>query len=326
MTKKFKPLRGALIDLDKVTWPMFMSPKLDGIRALVDREGVISKNLLLLPQPAVQRKFWHGELAGLEGELIVGHPTDPDIYNTTMSFVMSKSEVAFKPEAPGTLGPYDSAQTPCTFYVFDDVSIDPNTPFRERLDAIRARVKALQQRGFAVEVVPQIFVGTKELAVELYERFLDDGYEGAIFRSPNGIYKYGQSTLNEGFMLKWKPKVDFTAQVLDVYESMANNNEAVEDKLGHTKRSSHKANKVGKGTLGGVVAKDLETGETFRCGIFQGLKKADLQKLWDEHNSGVAPLIGRYFDAYKMGYGQKVRPRHPRWFRWRDAKDVSLPD
>lgn len=312
MSKRFKPLRGALIDLDKVTWPMFMSPKLDGIRAIVDREGVISKNLLLLPQPAVQRKFWQGELAGLEGELIVGYPTDHDVYNTTQSFVMSKSEPATEPT--------------CTFYVFDDVSLDPAMPFRERLERIRTRVMALKQRGFAVEVVPQIFVGTKVLAIELYERFLDDGYEGAIFRSPDGVYKYGQSTLNEGFMLKWKPKVDFTAQILDVYESMANKNEAVEDKLGHTKRSSHKANKVGKGTLGGVIAKDLETGETFRCGIFQGLKKADLQKLWDEHNSGEAPLIGRYFDAFKMGYGQKVKPRHPRWFRWRDAKDVSLPD
>lgn len=312
MSKQFKPLRGALIDLAQVKWPMYMSPKLDGIRALVHMDGVLSKNLITLPQPAVQRKFWHGELIGLEGELIVGQPTDHDVYNTTQSFVMSKSEPEVEP--------------PCTFWVFDDVSIPSNIPFEERYQKFAARVKALQQRGFAVEVLPQQLIDSAEHATHRYELYLDSNYEGAIFRSPQGIYKHGSSTLKEGYMLKWKPKIDFTAQVIDVYESMANNNEATTDNLGHTKRSSHKANKVGKGTLGGVVARDLESGETFRCGIFVGLKKADLQKLWDEHHSGAAPLTGRYFDAYKMGYGQKVRPRHPRWIRWRSPEDISLPD
>ncbi len=312
MTKRFKPLRGALIDLKQATWPMLMSPKLDGIRALVHVEGVISKNLLLLPQPAVQRNFWHGELAGLEGELIVGKPTDHDVYNTTQSFVMSKSEHGTEP--------------PCTLWVFDDTSLPVDMPFEERLARIDTRISALKRLGFSVELVPHTGIGSAEEATVKYEEYLDQNYEGAIFRSPTGIYKYGQSTLSEGYMLKWKPKVDFTAKVLDVFESMVNNNEATVDALGYTKRSSHKANKVGKGTLGGVIALDLESGEIFRCGIFKGLKKPDLQKLWDDHVSGVAPLTGRYFDAYKMGYGQKVKPRQPRWFRWRSAEDISLPD
>lgn len=300
---------GIAIDFEKARWPMYMSPKLDGIRIHVTPDGVVSKKLITIPQPWVQDMFWKPEFKGLEGEIIVGEPTDPDVYNTTQSFVMSKKRLV--PDRKVVL------------HVFDDTTVSPDLPFKERLRLFQARVYKLVRQGFPVACIHQAFIGTKALALGTYNAYLEVGFEGAIFRAPEGPYKFGRSTVNEGWMLKFKPIEDFDAKVVGVFEKEHNGNEATKDNLGNTKRSSHQANKTGLDTLGGLIAEDLDSGETFRCGIFKGLKAADLKRLWEEHNDGTAPLTGRYFKAQKMGYGQKIKPRHPRWIGWRDAIDTE---
>jgi DNA ligase-1 len=307
MSKPFKPLRGVLMDLETSTWPKLVSAKIDGIRVLV-RDGVVySKNLKLIPQPTVQAALGRPEYNGFDAEITVGKSNDEGVYARTFSFVMSSQQ----------------KQEDFRVNVFDDFTL-PETPYRHRLGRVLSRCAEMQ--GGIILPVHHSLVANKEEAIRGYEWLLDEGYEGAIFRDPEAPYKFGQCTAIEGYLLKWKPVIDFTAEVLDVFEKQHNGNQARVGELGQTVRSSHKANKSGKGTLGGLIARDLDSGEVFRCGIFKGLKDADLQKLWDDHVSGVAPLTGRFFDAQKMGYGQKVRPRHPRWLRWRDARDVSLPD
>ncbi len=68
------------------------SPKLDGIRCTIQEGGAYSKSLKLIRNKHVQSLLANNEhLGGLDGELIVGSPTAPDVYGTTTSNIMRES-------------------------------------------------------------------------------------------------------------------------------------------------------------------------------------------------------------------------------------------
>ena len=90
----FKPLLSAKADradLGRLSYPLLASPKLDGIRAVVLDGQLVSRTLKPIPNDFIRNALSRPCLDGLDGELIVGSPTDPDIYLKTNSAVMSKS-------------------------------------------------------------------------------------------------------------------------------------------------------------------------------------------------------------------------------------------
>jgi DNA ligase-1 len=151
-----------------------------------------------------------------------------------------------------------------------------------------------------------------------------------MIRSTAGPYKFGRSTEKEGWLLKLKRFEDSEAVVLGCYELMHNANEATKDELGHTKRSSHKANKQGRGTLGGLHVRDLKTGVEFDIGT--GFDDALRAELWSLHQLNVALQVPAKFSAgavvgrvakYKFfPTGSKDKPRFPVFLGFRDSIDM----
>ena len=78
---------GVNADLSKLQFPVIISPKLDGIRAIVKDGVVYSRTGKPIPNKYVQDLFSH--FNGLDGELIVGNPTDKNVFQNTTSGVMS---------------------------------------------------------------------------------------------------------------------------------------------------------------------------------------------------------------------------------------------
>src|SRR5690606_40344965 len=101
---------------------------------------------------------------------------------------------------------------------------------------------------------------------------------GVMLRHPDGPYKHGRSTTKEGWLLKVKRFEDSEAQVIGYSEAQHNANEAKRNELGQLERSSHKAGKVGKQTLGALAVKDLKTGVEFDIGT--GFTESQRQLLW----------------------------------------------
>lgn len=298
----FRPLLSSPANLAKIAWPVLASQKLDGVRALVRDSVVYSRTLKEIPNEHVQYQFGRPEFNGFDGELIVGSPVDPAVYNTTQSAVMSHHG------CPDVF-----------FHVFDDFS-DPDLPFESRVEALTNRVLDLGETGRAehLKLVIPHEVTCLEDAESLYSDFLDQGYEGIMFRSPDGLYKYGRSTEREGILLKHKPVHDSDAVILSVFEQMQNNNTATVDALGFTTRSSHAENRMGKGTLGGFTARDVHTGVEFNVGIFTGVTAEERKDLWSKKES----LVGKTFKYSSLSVGVKTRPRHPRFIGWRDQIDI----
>lgn len=85
MKQTIRPMLGINADLDKIKFPVYASPKLDGVRAIITEEGVMSRSGKRIPNKHVQELFKH--LVGFDGELIVGDPTASNVFNTTTSSV-----------------------------------------------------------------------------------------------------------------------------------------------------------------------------------------------------------------------------------------------
>ena len=300
MSKPFQPLlasRDPIIYGDLDYSNLWQSPKLDGIRAIIVNGVVLSRNMKPIPSRQVQALFGgRPELEGYDGELIEGLAND-DPYSRTYSAVMAAD-----------------GEGDVSFYGFDHIS-HPLDEYHERYNRIDAN-----QRG--IVKVRQLPVLGEENVHEINGMFLEDGFEGSMlraFRGPTSFYKYGRSTLKAQTLLKLKELEDFEARVVGFEEEMHNGNEATQDAFGRTKRSTHAENKTGKGTLGKLIMEPLDGGPTFKVGIFKGATRDLKQSWWYGRND----LIGLYAKLQKMRYGEKDRPRHPRWIGWRDPIDMS---
>ena len=270
----FKPmLAEKLPDGQMPKFPCYVSPKLDGVRAVVFGGVVYSRKLKPIPNAHVQRMLGALILEGYDGELIVGSPTDPHAFTNTTSGVMS---VEGEPKV--------------VFHVFDH--FDKSTTFwnryRKTLNRTEARA-AISRAHRPVQLVPQKLVCSAEELLAAEQDYLDQGYEGAMVRSPDGPYKCGRATVKEGYLLKMKRFLDAEAVVLGFEELMHNQNELQTDALGHAKRSSAKSGKVGSGALGTLLVRDPKTGVEF--GIGGGFTAAERLELWKIRETLCGKLV-----------------------------------
>jgi DNA ligase-1 len=291
-------------DLDRLSYPRLVSPKLDGIRAVAKGGQLLSRRLKPIPNLATQAYFGDPRFSGMDGELVVGDPTDAMVFNRSSRGVMSKDG---DPQA--------------VFYLFDVWSL-PGVPYDQRLDwllkAYRLWPKKLRER---TAIVDQQLVMTPDELLAAETKYLDMGYEGIMSRSIAGKYKDGRSTLREGWLVKHKRFVDGEARVLECYPRMHNTNEAKLDETGHAKRSSHKAGKVATDVLGRMLVHDTKTDTVFELGA--GTMTLDeARQAWADWTADSVAFCGRIAKYAHFAYGAKDKPRLPVFKGWRDPIDM----
>lgn len=283
-------------------FPLWGSYKLDGIRALVTEQGVVSRTLKPIRSTFVQNKFWSELQIGLDGELIYGSPTDKHVFNSTTSAVM-------------TVG----CEDPVHFYVFDlfwPYNAVQNS-YASRMAIALSKINALPSSVKEyVHWVQQKQLGSWDAVLEFEQEAISQGYEGIILRDPNAPYKYGRSTFKEQKLLKLKRYLDSEAVVLDFVEKFKNENEAVIDALGYQKRSASKEGKIPANTLGTLVVRDIHTGVEFELGT--GFDDYLRKYIWSnrDHFKGQIAKY-KYFPI-----GEIDKPRQPVFLGWRDKEDL----
>lgn len=289
---------------DQIRFPVLASSKLDGIRAIMTKEGPQSRSGKLIPNPHVQKCFkdavkLHPELVGLDGELVVGEPNAKDVFRVTTSGVMKQ---------------YDTPKF--RYYVFDYLGKGNLVPFKDRLAAIHA----LHKKGHLpdwVVVLPQVHVPDAKSLAAVEETVVEMGFEGLIIRDPNAYYKNGRSSAREGILLKVRRFKDSEAEIIDFTEEMENQNVATKDAFGRTERATKQENLVGKGALGAFVVRDLVTKKEFQVGT--GYSREEREQFWAKRNKLKNKIIKyRYFEV-----GVKDLPRFPVYQGFRDTRDMS---
>jgi ATP-dependent DNA ligase len=287
----FKPMLAASldgVDLESLRYPLLGSPKLDGVRCIVWEGVAYSRNAKPIRNQFVQA--WAKDFSNLDGELIVGDPTDGLCLNTTQSGVMS---IAGAPDF--------------YFHAFDMPERN-YTGFYDNYEWMITELDATR-----LMVVPHILIKDHEALLAAEQKFLLARYEGMMLRSLNGPYKNGRSTLREGYLMKLKRFTDGEGQVIALEEALENQNVLQRDELGRAKRTSHQENMVGKGMVGVIVVQDRATSQTMRLspGI---MTHAEREYFWKEQWR----LIGSTVHWRAFGYGQKDTPRFPRFYGIRE--------
>jgi DNA ligase-1 len=182
----------------------------------------------------------------------------------------------------------------------------------------------------------QVLIKNQKALLAYEQKCLQKGYEGICIRDPSGAYKQGRSTLREGGLIAIKRFVDAEAVILATYEQEENTNEKTVNELGRSKRSSSKAGKVGKDTLGGFTVVMLPRcrchglilpgspalkpcAHSFNIGTGVGLTDAYRKELWAKHKT----LPGKIVKFRYQKIGTMEAPRIPIWLGFRDKADMS---
>ena len=294
-----KPLLAYTIednDILSLKYPVAVTPKLDGIRAVVVDGVCYSRSMKPIRSKAVQELFGKPEYNGYDGELLYGIPTAEDCFNKSTSFVMSENI------------PEGMDKKNIIFYVFD--KFDADGGYRERIESVQ------KQYGCQVKILRPDLIFSNEELNEYEQRCLNVGYEGVMVRDPNGRYKQGRSTLKEGIIGKLKRFSDSEAVVIGFEEKMHNQNEAKVNELGYTERSSAKDGLVGAGTLGSLIVHDIKSGVEFSIG--SGFNDEQRQHIWDNRDRFLGELV-----KYKhFAVGAIDKPRFPIFQGIRHKEDM----
>ena len=286
-----KPLLAGKFDSEKAKFPYAATPKIDGIRFLMVGGAALTRSFKPIRNEYLQKILSSNLPDGIDGELTSG-----STFQECSSIMRIKGEPDFK------------------VWIFDFVNPKGEVkPYKERMDELR-KFENFNIPSYEI-LFPKI-VSNQEQIDQLMINNLNAGYEGLMLRDPNGIYKFGRSSVKENILLKVKEFMDDEAEIISFREKMINTNEGLKDNFGRTKRSSCQDGLKPSGTLGGFILRNSE-GLEFSCG--SGLNDALRDEIWKNKSKYLGKLVKYKF----MSKGIKDLPRHPVFMGFRDETDLS---
>ncbi|BAP15823.1 ATP-dependent DNA ligase [Ralstonia phage RSJ2] len=303
----FKPnLAGNITDsLSKLQFPVFASPKIDGVRLVVDDYGfsTYTRSMKQIPNAGVQAYLRDQDLPewAVDGELVCGPENDPNVMQATTSQFMSKSK---------------GLPDDWTYWLFDRV--DASEDAEERAFLLREFYNSMTLSS-RIKLLPQTTIRSLDELLEYEDGVLNEGFEGVMVRGLRSKYKFGRSTVKEQGLLKLKRFEDAEAVIVGYEEEMHNGNDAKTNEVGRTQRSTAAGGLVGKGSLGALVVRAVNggfAGAEFNIGT--GFTASDRAFLWATRES----LVGRTVTFKFFNHGCVDAPRHPVFKGFRAKEDM----
>jgi DNA ligase 1 len=290
--KKPRPMLATKVSasqLEALTYPLLVQPKIDGIRCLITKDGAVSRNYKPIPNRYIRECLSREAYIGLDGELVAG-----DSFRETSSAVKSQEG------------------TPNFSYIVFDVWNIPGLSFEERWMSLLSTVNP-GENGILLCWTYSALDAQEVLS--FHRRFIEDGWEGSILRSLSGYYKHGRSTLREQKLLKLKEFQKGYAVVVGVEELMVNRNPQTEDAFGLAERAKKKDLLESGGTLGALRCKTIESGVEFKIGT--GFDDETRLALW--RNPPIGEIVEYlHFDTS----GDYSKPRFPSFSRILEESDA----
>lgn len=293
----FKPMLAAEGVLGCITYPKLASAKLNGVRAVNPTGTLFSRTLKQIPNIHTRQKYSHPRFVGMDGELIVGHFGDPEVFTHSTSGVMAVKGI---PDVK--------------WYVFDQVM--SHIGFSDRVADLEKRVAALDPAD-GVVWVPQMVVKSDEEVQKFHDECVALGYEGIVLRSPRGAYKFGRSTAREEGFMRFVDWHRSECRVLGVNEGLTNTNAAFTNEMGRTARSTNQENLIPTGSAGSMDVVDIHSGIHFSIALGT---KAQCDAIWANKLSEIG-MIYTYKFRQPVNIGGK--PRFPILEGRRHPDDMS---
>lgn len=299
---------------DKQRFPLMAFPKIDGVRGCrLEGDGLHGRSMDPFKNSALSGMFSDPVYSGMDGEITInGWLTGFDVPEgeTLCSLTTGLCNRAKIKKGETAL------PTNAVWNVFDFLHPDVvHLPYMQRWDALRRAVEEYTPAG--VVLVPWRWVNDAAEARAFEIEMLDLGYEGAIFRDPNALHKSGRATERGNDFWRFKPVSDKDAVVLSIEEADQNTNEAKTNSLGRTERSTSKAGLIGKGMIGTLICRDVETGATIRVGA--GCMNHTQRVDWFINQNEI---VGHPIKYRSLDTGVLNAPRQARFITRRPLSDL----
>ena len=301
MTKPFRIMKGDPVDPKHLRYPLYVFPKFNGFRGYIKDGVVYTASNKPFKNRAMQEAFGKPEYEGLDGEFVVGDPSDGDNSLNRTSSVVTR---------------VDGDISDLQFFVFDHIG-DLDAPYRARFFSVYDRFEPIDtDTRDRVMVSPMVVAHSWEDVAALERGYVSQGWEGVVTRDPEAPYKCGRSTAREAYMGKLKQFIDAEFEIVGFEERMHNTNEATVNERGLTQRSSAQAGKVGRGDLGALICRTKE-GHTFNVGT--GFNDAQRAELWARRRA----LTGQLAKVKYHAVGSNTVPVLPVFLQIRPKEDMT---
>ena len=192
---------------EKLEFPLFIQPKLDGCRCIVNKDGMWSRN----GKPIVSAPHIFEQLK----DYFKTNPTavfDGELYNHTLKNDFNKIISLVKKTKPESEDLLESKKT-IEYWIYDYIDSDTGSVFE-------ARTTKLKQIGLVYDslvLVQTIKAISEKETDEWYEKWVSEGFEGQMVRM-NDVYENKRSK----YLLKRKDFVDEEYLIKDIVEGEGN--------------------------------------------------------------------------------------------------------
>lgn len=319
MSKTFvKPALAEDALLDKVQFPVWAQPKIDGVRAMNLNGQLTGRSLDEFKGFGVTDFFSRLSFVGFDGEMILGStPNSTERLCALTTGAMGR----FKGE---------TEMADLHWWVFDLVRPDTvGLSYEARYYMLAQRVLELDHPR--VHLVPHVVVHDLDQLKALIAQHAAEGYEGTIIRNPRAAYKAGRATLKGQELWRVKASADSEILVTGLTEGNRNANEAKTNSLGRTERSSAKDGLVPNGQIGsiqGTMLADFHEPVTgallFPKGLPVTIAPGHLTIAEaTEYFTNPEKIVGHIVKFKHMPFGVKDVPRQAVYLSHRLAEDMS---
>lgn len=206
------PMLAEKYEVKRAKFPVAVQPKLDGFRCIIKHDGMWTRT----GKPIVSCPHIREELGFLFEEdpnLIL----DGELYNHYLRDEFEELASLIKQEKP-TADDLEATRNHIQFHVYDCPSLVGN--YEDRYDYYMQILHNDHLESITQFTIPvSYFRCINEEDVEfIFNKFVDDGYEGAIVRNLDANYEFKRTFQ----LLKRKNFIDLEFEVLDIEEGKGN--------------------------------------------------------------------------------------------------------
>ena len=246
-----KPMLAHKFNPDKAVFPALLQPKLDGVRCVFTKNGAFSrtgkefKNVDHIKE-TLKPLFKQYPYIKLDGELY-NHKLKDDFEKIISLVRKTKPTFEHRKEAEKLV----------QYHIYDLLYPFSHPTYEERLDDLIDIIAERTYDGHFIDndhvrLIKTVLILSFEDAKDWHDQFLNEGYEGSIYRNPNGLYKGTRSW----DLMKFKDFHDAEATIVN-YE------------IGKGKR---------EGTLGKFIMQDYD-GNIFGCPPGKGYNYEEMRDM-----------------------------------------------
>jgi ATP-dependent DNA ligase len=215
-TQYFEPMLASKWEdsKDKITYPIFSQPKLDGIRCIVTKDGMFSRNgKPIISAPHIRESL--SEVFEVYPELIL----DGELYADKFANDFNKIVSLVKKTKP-TDADLKESEKNIQYWIYDLPSYDTfgyDSIFANRIFELSDLFENYNAFNKHCVLVQTAICNDEDEVMGLYEGYVEKGFEGQMLRT-NGKYEHKRSK----FLMKHKSFIDEEYTIVDVCEGEGN--------------------------------------------------------------------------------------------------------